>query len=69
MSRACACVVGPLSPSLPAILVIIVLALFTGLVVTGMPMETAVLTVATGSLLGVELVRRLLQMLPRRGLA
>jgi hypothetical protein len=53
-------------PGLPVILVIVVLALVTALTVSGMATEQVLLTVAAGGLLGVELVRRLFQSLPRR---
>ncbi|MFE9059126.1 hypothetical protein [Streptomyces mutabilis] len=53
-------------PTAPAAVVVIVLGLFTGLTATGMPVETTVTTVGLGGLLGIELVRRLVQALPVR---
>ncbi|MFF3547313.1 hypothetical protein [Streptomyces platensis] len=66
-----ACIEGPMRPSyplptMPTILVVVVLALFTGLTVYGMPVETVGLTLGAGGLLGIELVRRLIQSLPHR---
>ncbi|MEU7019165.1 hypothetical protein ABZ990_00715 [Streptomyces sp. NPDC046203] len=57
--------VSPL-PVTPAIVVIVVIAVFISLIVTGMPVEAAGITVGTGGLLGIELVRRLVQMIPLR---
>lgn len=70
-AQALACVQGPKSPATPlpaapAIIVIVVLALFTGLTLSGMPVETAGITVGAGGLLGIELVRRLIQLFPHR---
>ncbi|MEU3655697.1 hypothetical protein AB0E67_23370 [Streptomyces sp. NPDC032161] len=56
-------------PAAPVIVVVVVLGLFTGLTATGMPIETAATTVGLGGLLGIELVRRLVQALPPAGLA
>ncbi|GAA3828327.1 hypothetical protein ACFQ0G_00185 [Streptomyces chiangmaiensis] len=53
-------------PAAPAAVVVIVLGLFTGLTATGMPVEIAATTVSLGGLLGIELVRRLVQALPLR---
>ncbi|MDQ0994789.1 hypothetical protein [Streptomyces sp. V3I7] len=53
-------------PAIPTILVVIVLVLFTGLIIFGMPVETAALTLGAGGMLGIELVRRLIQSLPHR---
>ncbi|MFE7570668.1 hypothetical protein ACFU76_27535 [Streptomyces sp. NPDC057539] len=69
--QASACVEGPMRPgyplpTMPTILVVIVLALFTALTVSGMPVETVAVTLGAGGLLGIELVRRLIQSLPRR---
>lgn len=53
-------------PAAPAVVVVVVLVLFTGLTVTGMPIETTATTVGLGGLLGIELVRRLGRALPAR---
>ncbi|GAA1560894.1 MULTISPECIES: hypothetical protein [Streptomyces] len=58
--------VSPLIPAVPAVMVVLVLGVFTGLVVAGMDLQTAAITVGVGGLLGIELVRRLMQVLPSR---
>ncbi|WP_437087273.1 hypothetical protein [Streptomyces sp. enrichment culture] len=57
---------SPLVPAVPAVMVVLVLGLFTGLVLAGMDLQTAAVTVGVGGLLGIELVRRLMQVLPSR---
>lgn len=56
----------PAVPAVPAVMVVLVLGLFTGLVLAGMDLQTAAVTVGVGGLLGIELVRRLMQVLPSR---
>ncbi|MBZ4020131.1 hypothetical protein CCS38_31230 [Streptomyces purpurogeneiscleroticus] len=51
-------------PTAPAIVVVVVLTLFTGLTLFGMPAESVALTLGAGGLLGIELVRRLIQTFP-----
>ncbi|MFE2601065.1 hypothetical protein ACFXCZ_32010 [Streptomyces sp. NPDC059396] len=51
-------------PATPAAVAVIILGVFTGLTVIGMPVETTATTVGLGGLLGIELVRRLVQALP-----
>lgn len=70
-ARAAACAEGPTSPgnplpTMPTIIVIIVLALCTALTLSGVPAESAALTLGAGGLLGIELVRRLAQSFPHR---
>ncbi|NXY99544.1 hypothetical protein HYE82_35270 [Streptomyces sp. BR123] len=58
--------VSQLVPAVPAFMVVLVLCVFTALVFTGMDVQTAGITVGIGGLLGIELVRRLMQILPKR---
>lgn len=67
--RASSCVEGPSRPdrplpTAPAVVVVVVLTLFTGLTLFGMPAESVALTLGAGGLLGIELVRRLVQAFP-----
>ncbi|MEU6657845.1 hypothetical protein [Streptomyces sp. NPDC046821] len=55
-----------LVPVIPAVMVALVLSVFTVLILTGMPLETAAITVSVGGTLGIELVRRLMRLFPTR---
>ncbi|WP_284581976.1 hypothetical protein [Streptomyces sp. 2P-4] len=57
---------SPLIPAVPAVMVVLVLGAVTGLVLAGTDLQTAAITVGVGGLLGIELVRRLVQVLPSR---
>ncbi|MFF8717122.1 hypothetical protein ACF07T_37695 [Streptomyces sp. NPDC015184] len=58
--------VSQLVPAVPAVMVVLVLGVFTVLVLTGMALATAAVTVAVGGILGIELVRRLMNLFPTR---
>ncbi|MCX4792630.1 hypothetical protein OG369_43425 [Streptomyces sp. NBC_01221] len=58
--------VSQLVPAIPAVMVVLVLGVFTVLILTGMPLETAAITVGVGGTLGIELVRRLMNLFPAR---
>ncbi|MER7764352.1 hypothetical protein [Streptomyces sp. NPDC097619] len=71
-TRAAACVeaptkgTGPLVPVPATIIVVIVILLTAALTVYGMPVETVVTVLAVGGLIGIELIRRLVDTLSTR---
>ncbi|MFF4013329.1 hypothetical protein [Streptomyces sp. NPDC001717] len=71
-ARAAACVeapttsTGPLVPVPATIIVVIVILLTAALTFYGMPVDTVITILAVGGLLGIELIRRLVDTLTTR---